>query len=45
MSPDYVILGDDISKQALLFALNHTDSMIVNTNAGKVLFDIMLDLK
>lgn len=44
-SPDFVILGDDISKQALLFSLNHTDSMIVNTNSGKVLFDIMLNLK
>ena len=45
VSPDFVILGDDISKQALLFSLNHSDSMIVNTNAGKVLFDIMLNLK
>ena len=45
VSPDFVILGDDISKQALLFSLNHSDSMIVNTNAEKVLFDIMLNLK
>jgi hypothetical protein len=44
-SADYVILGDDISKQALLFALNHADSLIVNNNAGKVIFDIMLNLK
>lgn len=36
---------DDISRKALMFALIHSDSVIIRNIDGKVVFDIMLKLR
>lgn len=44
---DYYMITDedDISRKALMFALKHSDSVIIRNIDGKVVFDAMLKLK
>ena len=44
---DYYMITDedDISREALMFALKHSDSVIIRNIDGKVIFDVMLKLR